>query len=172
MSDVEIVSGYIPGAIGRVVELHGTYYHQHWGFSHFFERRIATELAEFIGRYDEKRDGFWTASLEGRIEGSITVDGLHAEDKGAHIRWFVISDALRGRGIGNRLVNTAIDFCRNRGYQRLFLWSFEGLHAARHLYDKNGFTLVEQRRGNHWGAEVNEQKFELWLTPSSEQAVP
>ena len=142
MSDVEIVRGYIPGAIGRVIELHGTYYHQHWCFGHFFERRIATELAEFIGRYDEKHDGFWTALLKGRIEGSITVDGLHAEDKGAHIRWLVISDALRGRGIGNRLVSTAIDFCRNRGYQRLFLWSFEGLHAARHPYDKNGFTLV------------------------------
>jgi hypothetical protein len=27
MSDVEIVRGYVPGAIGRVAELHGTYYH-------------------------------------------------------------------------------------------------------------------------------------------------
>jgi hypothetical protein len=58
MSDVEIVKGYLPGSIGRVAELHGTYYHKHWGFSLFFEAKVATELSEFLGRYDEKSDGF------------------------------------------------------------------------------------------------------------------
>jgi len=163
MSDVKIARGYIPGSIGRVVELHGTYYHEHWGFGSFFEAKVATELTEFIGRYDEERDGFWTASLERRIEGSITIDGLHAEGDGAHLRWFIMSDALRGRGIGNRLINAAIDFCRNKGYKRVYLWSFDGLSAARHLYQKSGFKLVEQLRGTQWGKEVNEQRFELWL---------
>jgi len=60
MSNVEIVKGYIPGSIGRVAELHGTYYHEHWDFSLFFEAKVATELSEFLGRYDEKRDAFWT----------------------------------------------------------------------------------------------------------------
>jgi hypothetical protein len=46
MSDVEIVKGYIPGSIGRVAELHGTYYHKHWGFSLFFEAKVATELSD------------------------------------------------------------------------------------------------------------------------------
>jgi hypothetical protein len=35
------------------------------------------------------------------------------------------------------------------------------LWAARHLYEKTGFRLVEQRRGSQWGVEVNEQRFEL-----------
>ena len=163
MSGIEIARGYIPGSIGRVIELHGTYYHEHWGFGSFFEARVATELTEFIGRYDEKRDGFWTASLEGRVEGSITIDGIHPEGEGVHLRWFIMSDAWRGKGIGNQLINTAIDFCRNKGYQRVYLWSFDGLSAARHLYQKTGFQLVEQHRGTQWGIEVNEQRFELWL---------
>jgi hypothetical protein len=61
MQDVEIVRGYVPGSIGRVAELHGTYYHQHWSFSLFFEARVATGLAEFLGRYNQQRDGFWIA---------------------------------------------------------------------------------------------------------------
>lgn len=68
MADVEIAKGYIPGSIGRVAELHGLYYHEHRRFGLFFEGKVATELAEFLGRYDEKRDGFWTISLEGRVE--------------------------------------------------------------------------------------------------------
>jgi GNAT superfamily N-acetyltransferase len=163
MTDVEVVKGYIPGSIGRVAELHGTYYQQHWGFSLFFEAKVSTELAEFLGRYDPQRDGFWIAVLGGRIEGSITIDGLHAEDEGAHLRWFIMSDALRGKGVGNQLVGTAIGFCRDKGYKRVYLWTFEGLDAARHLYEKTGFKLVKQHKGSQWGTEVNEQRFELQL---------
>ncbi len=163
MPDVQIITGDIPGSIGRVAELHGTYYQEHWGFGLFFEAKVATDLAAFLGRYDEQRDGFWTASMGGRIEGSITIDGSHAAAEGAHLRWFVVSDALRGKGIGNQLVGTAIGFCRSHGYRRVYLWTFEGLNAARHLYEKNGFRLVEQRKGAQWGREVNEQRFELPL---------
>ncbi len=163
MPDIEIAKGYIPGAIGRVAELHGTYYHAHWGFGLFFEAKVVTELVEFLRRYDEARGGFWVASLERHVEGSVAIDGLQAEDKGAHLRWFIMSDALRGRGIGYRLLTTAIDFCHGNGYKRVYLWSFEGLSAARHLYEKTGFRLVEQRQGTQWGTTVNEQRFELRL---------
>ena len=81
MTDVKIARGYIPGSIGRVAELHGTYYHQYWNFKLFFEAKVATEISEFLGRYNEKQDGFWTASIGGRVEGSITIDGIHTEKK-------------------------------------------------------------------------------------------
>jgi GNAT superfamily N-acetyltransferase len=161
MSKLKITSGYIPGSIGRVVELHGTYYHTHWGFGPFFESKVAAEMAEFIRRYDKHQDGFWTVSLEGHIEGSIIIDGIHAKDKGAHLRWFIVSDKLRGKGAGNLLIQKAIDFCRNKQYEHVYLWTFGGLHAARHLYEKYGFQLLEQQEGQQWGKVVTEQRFEL-----------
>jgi len=160
MSDIQIIRNYIPGSIGRVVELHGTYYHDHWNFGPFFESKVAAELAEFTRRYDKNRDGFWTASLEDRIEGSITIDGIDNTGKGAHLRWFIVSDALRGKGIGNRLIHSAMDFCRNKNYKRVYLWTFEGLNPARHLYEKHGFKLIEENHGMQWGREVIEQRFE------------
>ena len=164
MGDVKIAKGYVPGSLGRVAELHGIYYHTHWGFGLFFEAKVAMELSEFLKRYNGRRDGFWTVLADGRVEGSMTIDGMHAESKGAHLRWFIISDALQGKGIGNRLMDTAISFCRNRGYKKIYLWTFEGLNAARHLYEKNGFRLVEEHSGTQWGTEVNEQRFECCLT--------
>src|SRR6202162_2266129 len=59
MSNVQIHSGYIPGAIGSVVELHATYYAQQWSFGLFFEAKVAMNLASFRNRFDEKHDGFW-----------------------------------------------------------------------------------------------------------------
>jgi GNAT superfamily N-acetyltransferase len=167
MPKIEIARGYTSGSLGRVAELHGTYYHQHWGFGLFFEARVAVELAEFLQRYDEKRDGFWTVWADGRLEGSITIDGIKAATEGAHLRWFIVSDALRGKGAGNMLIDAAISFCRNKGYRNLYLWTFEGLGAARHLYEKGGFKLVAEHRGTQWGKEVTEQRFERsWTDPA------
>jgi len=162
-SAIEIANGYVPGSLGRVAELHGAYYHKHWGFGLFFEAKVATELAEFLKRYDESRDGFWTALADGRVEGCIAIDGLHAESEGAHLRWFIMSDDLRGRGTGSRLINRAIGFCRNYEYKKIYLWTFEGLHTARHLYEKSGFRLVAEHKGAQWGMEVIEQRFECCL---------
>ena len=162
MSNAEL-SGYVPGAIGRVAELHATYYHRNWDFGQFFEAKVATELSKFLNRFDETRDGFWTVCLNNRVEGSITIDGVHASTEGAHLRWFILSSESRGRGHGNRLMKEAISFCKKKKYRRVYLWTFEGLHAARHLYEKYDFRLVEQSKGVQWGSEVVEQKFELNL---------
>jgi GNAT superfamily N-acetyltransferase len=161
--EIQIVRGYTPGAIGRVTGLHAAYYGREWGFGLFFEARVAVELSEFLGRYDEARDGFWTVQVGGCIEGSIAVDGLHAAAEGAHLRWFIISDALRGRGAGARLLAAAVDFCRACGYPRIYLNTFEGLGAARRLYEWAGFRLTSQQPGAQWGREVLEQRFEREL---------
>ncbi len=163
MEDVDIAKGYTPGLIGRVTELHGIYYHKHWGFGLFFEAKVTTELIEFLRRYDQGRDGLWSAAVDGRVEGCITIDGLQAEGEGAHLRWFIVSDRFQGRGIGRRLIEVAVDFCRKNGYKQVYLWTFEGLNAARHLYEKTGFKLIEEHNGTQWGEEVKEQKFLLQI---------
>ncbi len=158
-----IQKGYIPGAIGRMAELHGTYYHQNWGFGLFFEAKVATELSEFLGRFDESRDGFWTVCKNGQVEGGIAIDGKKASSEGAHLRWFILSPEVRGRGFGHQLMEEAISFCKKKDYKRIYLNTFEGLHPARHLYEKFGFKLVFQNEGTQWGAKVIELKFELHL---------
>ncbi len=157
------LSGYIPGAIGRIVELHGKYYHEHWGFDLFFESKVATELSEFLCRFNKARDGFWVATVEEKMVGSIAIDGIHFDSKGAHLRWFIVAPENQGQGIGKILFEEAIQFCRRTRFNRVYLWTFAGLDGARHLYEKWGFRLCEQREGNQWGRTVIEQMFELML---------
>ena len=163
MPDIWITRGYIPGAIGRVAEMNGRYYHDNWGFGLFFEAMVARDLSEFLQRYDASRDGFWTALSGDRIEAHITIDGVNSATKGAHLRYFIVSDEFRGTGIGRELITRAVTFCREVGHRKVYLWTFEGLYAARHLYEGAGFRLAEMRRGSQWGAEVMEQRFELHL---------
>ena len=160
--DVQIHSGYIPGAIGKVVELHATYYAQQWGFGLFFEAKVATGLASFLSRFDERHDGFWVAVHDQRIVGSITIDGSEAATKDAHLRWFILDPEYQGRGIGKELIGVAMRFCEEKNFQRVYLSTFAGLDSARHLYEKWGFELLEENEGNTWGVRVREQVFE-WV---------
>ena len=160
--EIEICS-YIPGTIGRVVKLHARYYSETWKFGRYFEAKVASEMAEFIGRFDEEQDGLWTICKGNRVEGAVIIDGIKARSAGAHLRWFIVSSELRGQGLGNRLLNEAVSFCRRKDYRSIYLWTFEGLDAARRLYEKFGFKLAEQREGVEWGTSVLEQRFVLKL---------
>jgi GNAT superfamily N-acetyltransferase len=154
------LTGYIPGAIGRIAELHGKYYHEHWGFGLFFESRVAIDLSEFLRRFDEERDGFWVASVDKEIIGSIAIDGIHHGTEGAHLRWFIVAPENQGQATGSMLMREAMEFCRRKRFHRIYLETFAGLDVARHLYEKWGFTLSEEREGSQWGKKITEQKFE------------
>lgn len=162
MRNVEL-SGYIPGAIGRIAELHGTYYSKHWGFDLFFESKVAIELSEFLRSFDKTRDGFLVVKVEEEIIGSIAIDGVNHDSKGAHLRWFIVAPENQGHGIGKMLLEEAVEFCRKKKFGRVYLWTFAGLDPARHLYERFGFKLCEERGGNQWGRTVTEQRFELIL---------
>ncbi len=157
-----IQKGYQPGCIGQITGLHARYYSELVGFGMVFESKVARELAEFCLRYDDRRDGLWLArSSQGDLLGSIIIDGMQAQDHGAHLRWFIADAQARGQGLGHRLLAEAVEFCHLCGYRRVYLWTFEGLVAARHLYEKFGFRLVRQQSGSQWGVMVEEQCWEL-----------
>ncbi len=167
MANFETIIGYTPGVIGRVSELHAKYYAAPWNFGYFFEAKVSTELSSFITNYHKSKDRIWSLSIDGNIEGSITIDGASENKNIAHLRWFIISDKLRGKGAGNYLMEQAISFCQEVGFKKVYLWTFQGLAPARHLYEKFGFKLVEEHPGEQWGTTVTEQRFEAKLGLSS-----
>lgn len=160
-NDIFRLEGYYPGSIGRVVEAHALYYRIYWGFDISFESQVARELGEFMGRFDPSHDGFWTVRDENKFVGSIAIDGAKTNEEAARLRWFIVDLHFQGMGLGEILLTTAVQFCRNAGHKRVFLWTFRGLDPARKLYEGAGFTLAEEHDVVQWGGTIVEQKFEL-----------
>lgn len=153
---------YRPGDLGRVIWLHADYYHRHWGFDLSFEAQEARELAEFLLRLETARDLFLAARVDGELVGAIAIDGA-AGPGAARLRWFIVDETRQGLGLGRGLIGRALDFCRQAGHGQVFLWTFEGLGAARRLYDEQGFGLAEERLVEQWGGLVKEQRLALEL---------
>lgn len=147
-----------PGDLGMIVHLHGVHYAREYGLDTSFEPYVAKPLAEFVlagaGR-------LWVAELENRVVGSIAVvDAGYGEGQ---LRWFLLTPEARGTGLGRRLLETALAYCRERGMARVFLWSFSDLAAALRLYERAGFKVTETRVTNLWGAERTEVRMDLSL---------
>ncbi|MBD9390393.1 MarR family transcriptional regulator [Agrobacterium sp. AGB01] len=158
-SPVEIVTGYRPGIIARITEMHALYYARTSDFGQAFESRVAGGLAEFCGRLENPQNRIWAAMRDGQVRGSVAIDGEDLGEGIAHLRWFITDDALRGTGAGKKLLDAAMDFVDASGFTETHLWTFAGLNAARHLYETRGFALVEEYAGSQWGREVLEQRF-------------
>jgi GNAT superfamily N-acetyltransferase len=135
------------------------YYHDNWGFDVSFETQEARELADFLSNFDPSRDGLWVASGNGSLAGSVAIDGRQSLTGGARLRWFIVAPRFQGQGVGTALIRKARDFCREVGHRSVFLWTFQGLEAARRIYEAHGFVLSQQYSVQQWGRTIVEQQY-------------
>lgn len=154
---------YKPGDVARLTLSHAAYYQLNWQFDATFEAERAQELTDFISAFNKKSDALWIAEHESQFAGSIAIDGKGGETTDARLRWFIVEPEWQGKGIGQKLIEQALTFCRERGYKKIALWTFAGLDPARVIYERAGFRLTEATPKKIFGKNITEQKFELTL---------
>lgn len=114
-----------------------------------------------VEKFDEEKDCMLILECDGNAMGCVAI--THGEEKIAQLRYFFIEPELRGLGVGTKLLNQALDFCRERNYEHVFLWTVSAQESARTLYKKAGFNITETSENNNWGVPVLEEKWELEL---------
>ena len=150
-----------PGDVGYLIYLHGILYAKEYGFDHTFEAYVAAPLAEFVQSSDQERQRLWIAEIDGNIIGTIAIVG--ASEREAQLRWLIVHPDSRGLGMGRALVEKAVDFCRDRGYKSIILWTVSALTAAKYLYESAGFVKTEEETHELWGTIVTEERYDLYL---------
>lgn len=136
-----------PGDLGRLIALHGIVYSEEPGFGPEFEAFVARTVAEF-GIENRFRGRIWLLEREAELVGSCAI--VRRDEQLAQLRWVLLSRRLRGTGLGRYLVETALDYCREIGYRRVFLETTDGLEASSSLYRKMGFQQSSSERVPLW----------------------
>ena len=118
---MEIRTHIEPGDIGYIIYLHGLLYAREYRLDHTFESFVAERIGQFGQQYDASKDYFAVAEIDDRIVGSIMIQGL--PDNTGMLRFFLVHPDARGRGLGKEFMKRAVNFCREHGFERVFLWT-------------------------------------------------
>ena len=143
---VSIDSELRPGDLGAIVEQHGRLYAAEYRLDERFEAYVAAGVGAAAGG---GRGGppdvparFWLVRERDRFMGSAAV--CSAGEGLGQFRWFLLDPAIRGLGVGRRLLDLALEHSQVVGYRALFLWTFDRLDAAARLYRSAGFVESER----------------------------
>ena len=117
--DFSIREGLKPGDLRYITYLHGTIYNNEYGFDTTFEPYVAKPLSAFSLSEDKKDQRIWVVERNDIVVGSIAIVRQTVEE--AQLRWLLLDSDSRGFGLGRKLIELALDFCQEVGYQKVFL---------------------------------------------------
>ena len=150
------------GDFGWIISRHAELYLQEYGWAEPFEGLCAQIVADFVNNFDPKLERCWIAELNGENVGCVML--VKDDEPGvARLRLLLVDQKTRGLGLGARLVDECVRFARNGGYKKITLWTHSVLSAARHVYEKAGFTLTSSEPRRTWGKDVVAEFWDLDL---------
>lgn len=113
-------------------------------------RRLETYLTQWRNNLDkdnlnpkDPKSRTWVAHAEDRIVGMVRISPM-AEDGLAQLTSMHVDPDHQGQGIGGALMKTAEGFIREAGYRRAILGVIVANRRARALYEKSGWTMIEE----------------------------
>uniref|UniRef100_A0A8C7ZAE3 N-acetyltransferase domain-containing protein n=1 Tax=Oryzias sinensis TaxID=183150 RepID=A0A8C7ZAE3_9TELE len=117
----------------------------------FFSENL--EPNYIIGNYlSRPGDCFWVAEAEHdgktQILGMVAVMAKQSGKVGELFR-MIISPKCRRMGLGNKMTQTVIDFCKDQGFSKVVLETTSTQMAAVALYKKLGFKLKLTHTNTH-----------------------
>ncbi len=118
---------------------------------------LERDLAELQERYGGARAGFWVATDNDKVVGTVAVRKKDAST--CELKRLYVRTDFRGQGVGQLLYEHAEAFARAAGYTRIFLDSSRRFGKAHRLYERNGFVLLAEI-DNEW--EDNEYEKQLF----------
>ena len=155
MSDI-IIRKHKPGEPSLVVHFYYKLFEEQFDFLPSTEQYFLHAMTELF----ENPDGneLWVAEENGDIVGSISI--VDKGDGTAQLRLFGTHPSTQGKGVGKALMQTAMNFCKEKGYHHIYLWTIDICKAALHIYEKFGFKCTDTKPNDTW-ANFNMTE-ELW----------
>lgn len=162
---IRSLNDYPPGLIGTVSALFGRTIAASHGVDWTLDAMIAEEQSRFFNRFDPERDRVWVAMEDNSPKGALTIEGPREENgqDAARLRFFILDESLRGRGLGRSMMAAAMRYCQERQYRRVFLTTLPGLDAAMRIYRSYGFTQVRESERTFHGSDFVEITLETRL---------
>lgn len=160
-NDVITIRPFTQSDIEYVISRHKTLYYAERHLSGTFSAYVDEIVYRFADNFNAQTDCLNILECNGVPAGSIAI--AKVDEETAQLRFFMLEPEMRQRGYGNRLMDMALEFCRDKGYKKVFLLTITAQVIARHVYETHGFHKVSSNDKSEWGDGVVEERWELEL---------
>ena len=114
------------------------------------------EVDAMFEAYPAPRAAFFVVEKNGEILGCGGMGPLQGGEPGVcELRKMYFMPALRGSGLGTRLLGMILGAARLAGYSMCYLETLENMSQARRLYSKHGFHAIQHALGNTGHSSCN-----------------
>jgi DNA-binding MarR family transcriptional regulator/N-acetylglutamate synthase-like GNAT family acetyltransferase len=144
--------GLESGDLGWVISRHGEVYRQEHGWNMDFELLVGEIALGFAKKHDPAKERAWIAHARGVRLGCIFL--VKESEEVAKLRILLVEPVARGLGLGRRLVKECLRFAEKSGYAKVVLWTNDVLHAARKIYEAEGFELEKVEAHESFGKKL------------------
>lgn len=155
------IRNFVPEDIDYVISRHQNLFPSEYGLSSLFIKDVDKVVNQFVLNYDASMECLLIAEEDGRKLGSIAI--AKVDNTTAQLRFFLLEPDARGKGLGNKLVNNVLKFCREKGYKHIFLETISVLKTARHIYKNRGFVITHTEECPAWGKDLVKERWDLDL---------
>lgn len=102
------------------------------------------DLNDITNFYQINNGNFWIATVDNSVVGTIALLDI-GNGKGA-LRKMFVKAAFRGKnyGIGQKLLDTLLEWARDKHFSEILLGTTEKFIAAQRFYEKNGFAEIKK----------------------------
>ena len=101
------------------------------------------DLDHISERY-QGRSRFWIALLHDRIIGSIAIKEVDKQT--ARLRRMFVLPGFHGKGVGDKLLATALSFAQKNNYEVINLKTHKFMTRAHRFYEKHGFQKIRESK--------------------------
>lgn len=148
-----------PGDMGMIAGRQSLLYAEGWGWGTGLEILEGEITTDFLRNFKQGREQCWVAERGGRMIGAIFC--VDSGDNAAQLRLLHVEPWARGLGVGQALVETCVNFARDAGYAKIWLWTHAVLDSARRLYDAAGFEIIATDYHEGFGKREKGETWEL-----------
>ncbi|XP_049419612.1 probable N-acetyltransferase camello isoform X6 [Epinephelus fuscoguttatus] len=152
------VPGYLLDSMLGAVVLPGAwvgliYYCCHELYAGLVREKLQTDMQDIPGNFMSRPDDcFWVveAEVDGRVQimGTVAVVAKQSgKERHGELFRMTISPSYRRLGLGSKMTQTVMDFCKERGFSKVVLETSSPATAAVALYEKLGFRHVPSQMG-------------------------
>lgn len=121
------------------------------GFNDFgfaYQREYDFDIDDPKKYYIDQGGMFYVIKDSGKVIGTIAI--INKGNHVAELKRLYVKKKYQGQGLGSKLFDTAIHFCKNNGFTKIEFETNKKFTKAHALYQRRGFRIVKEDENSYY----------------------